>query len=209
MIFVDSMSDLSHKEIDREFIDQAFDTMEAAHWHIYQVPTKRSSFMRRDVRDRHRHGAVPEHIWLGVSVEDAEHAGRIEHLWKIRSPARFISFEPLLGPIGAVDLSWIAWAIIGGESGPKARPMAPARAAELRDRCRQFGIAFFFKQRGGPRPKSGGRLLDGREWNGFPWQVVPGEIRSRFADNPQSWAPGLGGTQDTKKRPARVRRTAL
>ena len=176
MIFVNSMSDLFHKEIKRTFIDQVFDTMETADWHVYQVLTKRSSLMRRYVRDRYRAAAVPEHIWLGVSVEDAEHAGRIKHLRQIRSPARFISFEPLLGPIGAVDLSGIAWAIVGGESGPKARPMAPSWATELRDRCRQFGVAFFFKQWGGPRPKSGGRLLEGREWNGFPWQIVPREI---------------------------------
>ena len=176
MIFVNSMSDLFHKEIDRDFIDQVFDAMEGADRHVYQVLTKRSSLMRRYVRQRYRDTAVPEHIWLGVSVEDAEHAGRIEHLQQIRSAARFISFEPLLGPIGAVDLTGIAWAIVGGESGPKARPMAPSWATELRDRCRQFGVAFFFKQWGGPRPKSGGRLLEGREWNGFPWQVVPGDI---------------------------------
>ena len=176
MIFVNSMSDLFHKEIKRTFIDQVFDAMEVADWHVYQVLTKRSSLMRRYVRDRYRDAAVPEHIWLGVSVEDAEHAGRIKHLRQIRSRARFISFEPLLGPIGAVDLSGIAWAIVGGESGPKARPMAPSWATELRDRCRQFGVAFFFKQWGGPRPKSGGRLLEGREWNGFPWQVVPSDI---------------------------------
>ena len=176
MIFVNSMSDLFHKEVERSFIDQVFDAMEAADWHVYQVLTKRSSLMRRYIRERYRDAAVPEHIWLGVSVEDAEHAGRIKHLRQVRSPARFISFEPLLGPIGAVDLSGIAWAIVGGESGPKARPMAPSWATELRDRCRQFGVAFFFKQWGGPRPKSGGRLLDGREWNGFPWQVVPDEI---------------------------------
>ena len=178
MIFVNSMSDLFHKEIERTFIDQVFDAMEVADWHVYQVLTKRSSLMRRYVRDRYRDAAVPEHIWLGVSVEDAEHTGRIKHLRQIRSAARFISFEPLLGPIGAVDLSGIAWAIVGGESGPKARPMAPSWATELRDRCRQFGVAFFFKQWGGPRPKSGGRLLEGREWNGFPWQVVPSDIRA-------------------------------
>ena len=131
--------------------------------------------------DRYRDAAVPDQIWLGVSVENADHTDRIEHLRQIRSHARFISFEPLLGPIGPVDLSGVAWAIVGGESGPKARPMAPSWATELRDRCRQFGVAFFFKQWGGPRPKSGGRLLEGREWNGFPWQVVPGEILAATA----------------------------
>ena len=122
MIFVNSMSDLFHKEIDRKFIDQVFDTMETAHWHVYQVLTKRSSLMRRYVRDRYRDAAVPEHIWLGVSAEDAEHAGRIEHLRQIRSPARFISFEPLLGPIGAVDLSGIAWGDCRGRERPEGAP---------------------------------------------------------------------------------------
>jgi protein gp37 len=176
MIFVNSMSDLFHKRIDRDFIDKVFDAMEAADWHVYQVLTKRSSLMRRYVRDRYRGGEVPKHIWLGVSVEDADHEARINHLRQINSEARFISFEPLLGPIGPADLSGIAWAIVGGESGPKARPMAPLWATELRDRCEAAGVAFFFKQWGGARPKSGGRLLEGEEWNGFPWQIVPKEI---------------------------------
>ena len=176
MIFVNSMSDLFHKEIERTFIDMVFDAMEATNWHVYQVLTKRSSLMRRYVRNRYCDNPVPEHIWLGVSVENSEHTSRIEHLRQINSRARFISFEPLLGPIGAVDLSGVAWAIVGGESGPGARPMALSWATELRDRCSQFGVAFFFKQWGGPRPKSGGRLLQGREWNGFPWQIVPQEI---------------------------------
>ena len=176
MIFVNSMSDLFHKEIERTFIDHVFDAMEAANWHVYQVLTKRSSLMRRYVCNRYRENTVPEHIWLGVSVENADHTRRIEHLRQIRSHARFISFEPLLGPIGPVDLSGVAWAIVGGESGPGARPMALSWATELRDRCSQSGVAFFFKQWGGPRPKSGGRLLEGREWNGFPWQIVPREI---------------------------------
>ncbi|MDP2124097.1 MAG: phage Gp37/Gp68 family protein [Parvibaculum sp.] len=173
MIFVNSMSDLFHKRVDRQFIDKVFDAMEAADWHVYQVLTKRSSLMRSYLHDRYSGNEVPKHIWLGVSVEDAAHKGRIDHLRQINSEARFISFEPLLGPIGYVDLSGISWAIVGGESGPKARPMAPQWATELRDRCEAEGVAFFFKQWGGARPKSGGRLLDGEEWNGFPWQIVP------------------------------------
>ena len=176
MIFVNSMSDLFHKRVDGQFIDNVFDVMEASNWHVYQVLTKRSSLMRAYVRRRYGSGAVPQHIWLGVSVEDAAHIGRINHLRQINSEARFISFEPLLGPIGPVDLSGIAWAIVGGESGPNARTMAPAWAIDLRDRCGETDVAFFFKQWGGPRPKSGGRLLEGEEWNGFPWQVVPEPI---------------------------------
>ena len=176
MIFVNSMSDLFHKKIDRTFIDRVFDVMEESNWHVYQVLTKRSSLMRNYIVNRYGSKNVPSHIWLGVSVENAAHVGRIEHLKQINSPARFISFEPLLGPIGKIDLSGIAWAIVGGESGPKARPMDASWAMALRDLCRDGEVAFFFKQWGGARPKSGGRLLDGEEWNGFPWEVVPDAI---------------------------------
>ncbi len=176
MIFVNSMSDLFHKDIDRAFIDRVFEVMEQADWHVFQVLTKRSSLLRSYVKARYDGGSVPPHIWLGVSVEDAAHVSRIVHLKEIRSEARFISFEPLLGPIDDVDLKDIAWAIVGGESGPGARPMHPDWARRLRDICERDGVAFFFKQWGGPRPKSGGRLLDGEEWNGFPWQVVPEPI---------------------------------
>lgn len=173
MIFVNSMSDLFHKEVDRAFIDQVFDAMEKADWHVYQVLTKRSSLMQKYVRARYNGGPVPRHIWLGVSVEDAAHVSRIGHLKAINTEARFISFEPLLGPIENVDLAGVAWAIVGGESGPGARPMHPDWARRLRDICDRDAVAFFFKQWGGARPKSGGRLLDGEEWNGFPWQIVP------------------------------------
>jgi len=181
MIFVNSMSDLFHKKVDRSYIDRVFDTMESANWHVYQVLTKRSSLMCNYVRKRYSDRAVPTNIWLGVSVEDKAHTGRIEHLRQINSPARFISFEPLLGPVGKVDLSGIAWAIVGGESGPGARPMNEEWAIQLRDACQRADVAFFFKQWGGPRPKSGGRLLEGVEWNGFPTHVVPDEILDAVA----------------------------
>ena len=176
MIFVNSMSDLFHKAVPREHIDRVFDAMEGADWHVYQVLTKRSSLMRNYIRMRYHGRPVPAHIWLGVSVEDRAHRGRIDHLLQIPSEARFVSFEPLLGPIGAIDLRGIAWAIVGGESGPRARPMRQEWATELRLACERDGVAFFFKQWGGPRPKSGGRLLEGEEWNGFPWQIVPDAI---------------------------------
>ena len=176
MIFVNSMSDLFHKNIDRGYIDKVFDAMEAADWHIYQILTKRSSLMRSYVNRRYSKGPVPSHIWLGISIEDAAHKQRLEHLRQINSIARFISFEPLLGPIGQIDLTGIAWAIVGGESGPRARPMRAEWATQLRIACQSFGVAFFFKQWGGARPKSGGRVLDGEEWNGFPWQIVPPSI---------------------------------
>lgn len=186
MIFVNSMSDLFQKEIEQTFIDRVFDAMEHADWHVYQVLTKRSSLMRNYVQRRYDGGAVPRHIWLGVSVEDGAHKGRIDHLRQINSEARFISFEPLLGPIGVADLRGIAWAIVGGESGPKARPMAEAWATAIRDACARDDVAFFFKQWGGARPKSGGRMLDGVEWNGFPWQVVPPHIFDQLRPEGQS-----------------------
>jgi len=176
MIFVNSMSDLFHKKVNRNFIDQVFDVMEEADWHIYQILTKRSSLMRNYLQRRYNSTAIPPHIWFGISVENSYHKGRIEHLRKINSDALFISFEPLLGPIGKVDLSHIAWVIVGGESGPKARPMAPEWAIEIRDKCKLEDTAFFFKQWGGPRPKSCGRLLEDEEWNGFPWDIVPKDI---------------------------------
>ncbi|MBW6506178.1 MAG: phage Gp37/Gp68 family protein [Rhodobacteraceae bacterium] len=176
MIFVNSMSDLFHKDIDRGYIDQVFDAMEAADWHVFQVLTKRSSLMRNYVRARYDGGKVPSHIWLGVSVEDAAYTSRIDHLKQINSDARFISFEPLLGAVGDVDLRGVAWAIVGGESGPGARTMEKDWAKQIHLSCDRDGVAFFFKQWGGARPKSGGRLLDGMEWNGFPREIVPAKI---------------------------------
>ena len=176
MIFVNSMSDLFHKRIGRKYIDRVFDVMEETDWHVYQILTKRSSLMRNYIRQRYKNAPMPSHIWPGVSVENAMQKGRIEHLRDINSEARFISFEPLLGSIGRVNLSGIAWAIVGGESGPRARPMKLAWATSLRDQCEKKGVAFFFKQWGGVNPKSGGRRLEGKEWNGFPWQIVHEEM---------------------------------
>ena len=167
-VFVNSMSDLFHKEVPRSFIDKVFDTMEKANWHTFQVLTKRSSLLTRYLNQRYRTSLAPSHIWLGVSVEDAKNAVRIKHLKDARASMKFVSFEPLIGPVGRVDLSGIDWVIVGGESGPRARPMEEAWALEMRDQCRIQNVAFFFKQWGGIRPKSGGRKLKGREWNQYP-----------------------------------------
>jgi protein gp37 len=167
-IFVNSMSDLFHKEVPWRFVDSVFETMEAARWHTFQVLTKRSSLMMRYLNERYGNRLAPAHIWLGVSIEDAKNAVRLKHLCKARAAVKFVSFEPLLGPVGKLDLAGIDWAIVGGESGPGARPMAEEWALEIRDQCRATGVAFFFKQWGGVRPKSGGRLLDGKEWNQYP-----------------------------------------
>jgi protein gp37 len=167
-IFVNSMSDLFHKEVPKHFIDAVFDTMEAATWHTFQVLTKRSSLMARYLRGRYGGRKAPAHIWLGVSVEDAKNAVRVKHLKAAPATTKFISFEPLIGSVGNIDLRGIDWAIVGGESGPRARPMDEEWALEIRDQCKRDKVAFFFKQWGGLRPKSGGRKLQGREWNQYP-----------------------------------------
>lgn len=168
MIFVNSMSDLFHKAVPATFIDQVFETMEAADHHVYQVLTKRSPLMRRYLRRRYADRAPPTHIWFGVSVESAVGQARIEHLRTSPAAVRFLSVEPLIGPVGKIDLKGIHWVIAGGESGPGARPMHIDWAREIRDQCAAQRVPFFFKQWGGIRPKSGGRDLDGRQWNQFP-----------------------------------------
>ena len=172
MIFVNSMSDLFHKDVPREFIDKVFDRMEETDRHTYQVLTKRSSLMRDYLKRRYPGGAksarAPAHIWCGVSVEDSAAAGRIRHLQDAPATVRFLSIEPLLGPVGDIDLDGISWVIAGGESGPNARPMRLEWARGLRDRCAEAGVPFFFKQWGGKTPKAGGRLLDDKEWNELP-----------------------------------------
>jgi len=167
-IFVNSMSDLFHREVPTSFIDAVFDTMENADWHTYQVLTKRSSLLVRYLRRRYGEKFAPAHIWLGVSVEDKQNTIRLKHLKAAQATVKFVSFEPLIASVGAIDLKGIDWAIVGGESGPRARAMEKEWAIEIRDQCERDGVAFFFKQWGGVRPKSGGRLLNGREWNDYP-----------------------------------------
>ena len=168
MIFVNSMSDLFHKEVPKEFISRVCDTMEQAHWHTFQVLTKRSSVMRDFLRHRYGKRRGPSHIWFGVSVEDGSKKSRIRHLQDAPAGVRFLSIEPLIGPMGRLNLGNIDWVIIGGESGPRARPMDAEWVREVRDQCVNCGVALFFKQWGGLRPKSGGRELDGRQWSQFP-----------------------------------------
>ncbi len=168
MIFVNSMSDLFHKEIPKHFITRVFEIMERAHWHTFQVLTKRSSLMRDFLRDRYGPQRGPVHMWFGVSVEDGSKRSRIRHLRDSPAGVSFLSIEPLIGPMGKLDLTGIDWVIVGGESGPGARPMHSDWVRDVRDQCLTEGVAFFFKQWGGLRPKSGGRELDGVEWNQFP-----------------------------------------
>jgi len=164
-IFVNSMSDLFHESMPEAFLVKCFHVMEKADWHVYQILTKRPHRMLSFAKD---YGAIPNHIWLGTSVELGMYKSRIELLKQVPVKTKFISFEPLLGPIGEVDLSGISWAIVGGESGPNHRPIEVGWVREIRKMCKQQGVAFFFKQWGGPTAKSGGRTLDGREWNEYP-----------------------------------------
>jgi len=184
-IFVNSMSDMFHEMMPDDYLDECFDVMKMADWHVYQILTKRPERM---VRFAKRYGKMPENVWMGTSVELSMYKYRIDLLRQVDAQVRFVSFEPLLGSIGKVNLRGIAWAIVGGESGPGHRPIQIEWVRELRDRCRKQKVAFFFKQWGGATPKSGGRKLDGRFWNEYPRYVprfsgkpvvVPLRMRSR------------------------------
>ena len=171
MIFVNSMSDLFHKDIPKAHIAAVFDTMEKADWHIYQVLTKRSSLMQKFINDRYKARPAPAHMWFGVSVENEKATSRIAHLQKTNASIRFLSIEPLIAPVGKVSLTGIDWVIVGGESGYGARPMKPEWAIDIRNQCIKAKVAFFFKQWGGRSPKTGGRLLEGKEWSQFPTKL--------------------------------------
>lgn len=165
-IFVNSMSDLFQEAVDDDTIAALWRTMEVAHWHTFQVLTKRPDRMS-DVLARRKLAKLPN-VWLGASVESADYLDRVEALRAVPAKVRFVSFEPLLGPIGSPDLRGIHWAIIGGESGPHARPMARQWVEDLRVTCQEQRVAFFFKQWGGTRKKATGRVLDGRTWDEYP-----------------------------------------
>lgn len=173
-VFVNSMSDLFHKEVPWAFVDRVFDVMEQADWHVFQVLTKRSSLMRDYLRVRYQDSRAPSHIWCGVSVEDRNALVRVKHLQESPAALRFLSMEPLLDSVGHFDVSGISWIIVGGESGPGARGLEEGWVCEVRDLCENNEIPFFFKQWGGLRPKSGGRELEGLEYNGMP--VIPGRL---------------------------------
>lgn len=174
-IFVNSMSDLFHKGVPDAFVDQVFDTMEQAAQHVFQVLTKRSSRMAAYTRRRYADRAPPPNVWLGVSVEDGQRRARIVHLRRTEAAVRFLSVEPLIGPLGQVDLSGVDWVIVGGESGAGARPMKPEWAQEVRDQCLREGVAFFFKQWGawGADGLRRAKVANGRELDGRTWDEIP------------------------------------
>lgn len=170
-IFVNSMSDLFQDDVPASFIRRVWDTMEQAHWHTYQILTKRPENMLRVLSEL---GCDPlANVWLGTSVESEKYKSRIAFLQKIPAHVRFISFEPLIGPVGKVNLSGIHWAIVGGEFGPRARHMDARWVEEIRRQCRQAKVEFFFKQWGGTNKKAAGRKYRGRTWDAFPTAQVP------------------------------------
>lgn len=164
-VFVNSMSDLFHRDVGDDYIKQVFDRMEAVDRHTYQLLTKRPERLRRFIRLRYGQHSVPKHIWLGVSVETADYGWRVDMLRSIDVPIRFISAEPLLGPIDDVSFSGISWVIVGGESGNGHREMKADWVKSIRDRCVRADIPFFFKQW---HKKDSGRELEGQTWNALP-----------------------------------------
>ncbi len=170
MIFVNSMSDLFHEDVPATFIRDVFDTMRRAYWHTFQVLTKRSDRLAQLSRELD----WPGNVWMGVSVENQAFISRINHLRTTPARVKFLSLEPLLGPLPNLDLEGIDWVIVGGESGPGARPMAPEWVLDIRNQCLRSNVPFFFKQWGGVRRKEAGRELEGRTWSQMPGLAMAG-----------------------------------
>jgi protein gp37 len=163
-IFVNSMSDLFHKNVPTSYIEQVFSIMKRAHWHRFQVLTKRSDRLLQLSNDLD----WAENIWMGVSVENEQTLFRVDNLRHTGAAVKFLSLEPLLGPLGRLKLDGMDWVIVGGESGPGARPMDPKWVSQILRACQRAKVPFFFKQWGGVQKKRAGRLLDGRTWDEFP-----------------------------------------
>lgn len=164
VIFVNSMSDLFHEGVPLAYIKRVFAVMEEAHWHQFQVLTKRAERLEAVAADL----PWPENVWMGVSVEREDYTFRIDHLRRTGAAVKFLSLEPLLGPLSGLDLDGIDWVIVGGESGRRPRPIDEQWVTEIRDQCLRAGVAFFFKQWGGTNKKKAGRTLEGRTWDQLP-----------------------------------------
>jgi protein gp37 len=164
MVFVNSMSDLFHEDVPLHFIQQVFNAMRRAHWHTYQILTKRSERLV----ELDPVLAWPPHVWMGVTVESADYTYRIDHLRHTHAAVKFLSLEPLLGPMPSLDLKGINWVVVGGESGTGARPMDARWVTDIRDQCLRAKVPFFFKQWGGVNKKKAGRALEGRKWDEMP-----------------------------------------
>lgn len=202
MVFVNSMSDLFHEGVPDDYIDAVVRVMVKANWHTYQILTKRSARMASLLRGRLRYAAGLGHIWWGVSVDNRSYGlPRVRDLQSAPVSVRFLSIEPLLEGLGRIKLKGIHWVIVGGESGPGARPLKKEWVTEIRDQCAKSGIPFFFKQWGGVRKKAAGRLLEGRTYDGFPARINNPvnrseddlswvtEIQSAFWNPPSSLLP--------------------
>lgn len=170
-IFVNSMSDMFHDDVPPAYIQSVFDVMRRAHWHRFQVLTKRADRLAELSREID----WPDNVWMGVSVENADYINRIDKLRTTGARVKFLSLEPLLGPLRKLKLENIDWVIVGGESGHRARPMDPAWVTDIRDECKRAGVAFFFKQWGGKNKKKAGRILDGRTHDEMPVSAPTGE----------------------------------
>lgn len=187
-IFVNSMSDLFHEDVPVEYIEQVFDVMRRAHWHSFQILTKRSQRLAElDARL-----AWAPNVWMGVSVESHAYHARIDDLRTTHAALRFLSLEPLLGPLQSLELRGIDWVIVGGESGPGARLMDPAWVLDLRDQCGAAGVPFFFKQWGGWNKMKSGRTLEGRVWDELPRTPMHPSTR------PSSRLPRASRTRSTR-----------
>lgn len=167
-VFVNSMSDLFHKKVPINFIKRVFNVIEKSNNHIFQVLTKRARRLAKIAPELN----WPENLWIGVSIENKDYVWRIGCLKQVPAATRFISVEPLIGPVGTLPLNDIEWVIVGGESGPDARPMKKAWVTNIRDQCINSNTPFFFKQWGGRTPKANGRTLEGKTWNEMPESKV-------------------------------------
>jgi protein gp37 len=191
-VFVNSMSDLFHHEVPELFIRRVFDVMRRASWHTFQVLTKRAERLETLGRNLD----WPANVWTGVSIETRKYLSRLDHLRRTPAHVKFISFEPLLEGLGTINLAGIHWAIVGGESGPGARPMEKTWVVEIREQCLAAGVPFFFKQWGGTHKKKAGRLLDGRTWDTLPKVLAP---------SPRTTVPRSSNVRRAPNRPAATR----
>jgi protein gp37 len=180
-IFVNSMSDLFHENVPLTYIQRVFGVMRRAHWHRFQVLTKRAARLAMLSPEID----WPANVWMGVSVENADHVNRIDDLRGAGAHVKFLSLEPLLGPLARLNLRGIDWVIVGGESGPRARAMDPGWVTDIRDQCCRAGVAFFFKQWGGKNKRRAGRVLDGRTWDEMPKvEATPGSTTPARSRSP-------------------------
>lgn len=171
LIFVNSMSDLFHEKIPKSYVHRVFRVMRRAQWHQFQVLTKRAEYLEELSNSL----VWPRNVWMGVSIESQDYLYRMDHLRRTDARIKFLSLEPLLGPLSSLDLHGIDWVIVGGESGPGSRPLHKQWVVEVRNQCTRAGVAFFFKQWGGVNKKRTGRLLDGKTWDALPRKFVAEE----------------------------------